>query len=153
VRPFDQYPRGGRELLGSLPHASSANALAPALEMQFVTGQTRCAYCDGSLFGEYSCSLPRLDHVVPVADADRMGFPADYSRDIINIVLCCASCRELAQRFVFPVGLRPSELTLETFASLRDNLFEERRAMVSRQETSERRAVVPLEAWDLPEAA
>ncbi len=152
MKPFDDYPGGGRELLGPLPHALSPNPLAPALDLQFVTGQRRCAYCGGSLFGEFSCSLPQLDHVVPVADADRLGIPREYSRDMINAVLCCSACRELAQYYSVGDDLRPRKLSVESFVSLRDSVFSERKALAA-QRPDEEMIAVPMELWDLSEAA
>lgn len=152
MRPFDEYPGEGRRLLGALPQAANANPLVPALEMQFITGQLRCAYCDGSLFGQYSCSLPRIDRVVPAADAERLGFPHDYALDITNTVLCCSSCHELAQRYAVPGEMRAFGTSESAFLALRDRLFAERRAMMESGAAAEPEAE-PVDVWDLPKAA
>lgn len=152
MRPFEEYPSEGRRLLGVMPEMSGDNPLRPASKLQSLTGQLRCAYCDGSLFGDYSCSLPRMDRVIPVAEADRLGISRSYSLDMINTVLCCSTCRDLAQDYVVPDELRPRKLSIETFADMRDRVFAERRAFVI-ERSKEETPVLDYEVWGLPRAA
>jgi hypothetical protein len=152
MKPFDEYPSAGRRLLGITPDVQGDNSLHSAWKLQSLTGQMRCAYCNGSLFGDYSCSLPRMDRVIPVAEADRLGISRLYSLDTINAVLCCSTCRDLAQGYVVPDRLRPRKLSIETFADMRDRVFAERRAFVI-ERSKEETPVLDYEVWGLPKAA
>ena len=64
MEPFDQYPGGGRQLLGKMTGANCRHEYG--LKLQKLTGQTCCAYCRVSLVEDYyRWLLMSVDHVIP----------------------------------------------------------------------------------------
>ncbi len=126
VEPFESYPAHGREPLGPPSDTTGACRSGYGLAFQRLTGQTTCAYCGLSLVDSYEhWLLMSIDHVVPRADARRLGIPADFVEDVVNIVLCCAGCNGFGNRYRSTATPR-SEWTLDAFLELRDRIYAER---------------------------
>ncbi|MDQ3466693.1 MAG: hypothetical protein M3411_00465, partial [Chloroflexota bacterium] len=78
MNPFDRYPNGGRTLLGRSKGGTARRVYG--LHLQQITGQSICTYCGLDLVSEYQhWLLLSVDHVIPTAEARRLGIPLDYS--------------------------------------------------------------------------
>ena len=96
---FDRYPSGGRALLGR-QELTGACRSGYGLELQRLTGESNCAYCDVSLVTDYDhWLLMSIDHVVPGGEARRVGIDAQFYEDAINLVLCCSGCNGFGNRY------------------------------------------------------
>ena len=96
-----------------------------------MTGQTSCAYCSIDLVSDYyRWLLLAIDHVVPSGEAKRLGIPADFYEDAINLVVTCSGCNGFLNRFRYDSD---SSLTwtLEEFVALRDLIFDRRFELIS----------------------
>lgn len=69
--------------------------------------------------------LLSVDHVVPSAEARRVGMGTEFYEDAINLVLCCAGCNGFGNRYRTLDEPRTA-WTLEEFLELRDRIFAER---------------------------
>ncbi|MHB1414243.1 MAG: HNH endonuclease [Chloroflexota bacterium] len=114
------------------------------LDFQRRTGQTQCAYCGLSLVDSYDhWLLMALDHVVPAGEIARLGIPADFGADCINLVLVCSACNGFKNRFTVleNLALPRAELddwTLDPFLTLRDAVFAARRQQVAQRREIEK---------------
>jgi hypothetical protein len=135
LRPFDLYPRQGRELLG--PLGSGIARREYGYKLYLGTGLASCAYC-GVRFSEdyYYWLLLSVDHVVPRKVAVRLGIPAQFYEDAINMVLACSGCNTFGNRFDPTIEPRPN-WTVEEFVALRDELFAVRMELVAQIRQSE----------------
>ena len=123
---FDRYPLGGRTPLGPLRNLTGACRSGYGLELQRMTGESFCAYCGVDLVGDYHrWLLLSVDHVVPAAEARRLGIDARLAEDAINLALCCAGCNGFGNRYRCSAEPRVA-WTLEEFLALRDRAFAER---------------------------
>ena len=130
MRPFDTYPGDGIELLEAPKRANTRREDAPRLRM--LTGQTTCAYCEIGLFDDYHrWLLTAIDHVVPRAEAVRLGIPVDWYESFSNAVLCCSGCNGLDNRFRTARMAPETPWTLEQFFELRNSVFLERRERIA----------------------
>lgn len=128
MMPFETYPMGGRELLGS---GSGGNCRHEyGLKLQRLTGQTGCAYCGLSLVDTYEHWLMlSVDHVVPTVTGTLLGIPREWINDFCNTVLCCAACNGFGNRYELPAGsVMPT--SLGQFCELRDATFSSRRPLI-----------------------
>ena len=133
MKPFDEYPGAGRDLIGPLK-CSGGSKHGYGLDLQRRTGQTKCAYCGVSLVHDYhQWLLMSVDHVVPVADAAAMGVPMEFRQDAINHVLCCSACNALSTGYELPDGLQKKRQfsRLEDFVELRDEVFADRCSLIA----------------------
>ncbi len=138
MNPFDAYPQGGRDLCGK-PRDNSNTRHGQGLEIQRLTGQSTCAYCEVSLIDDYyHWLLMSVDHVIPKSVAGNLGIAPMYYEDYINLVLCCSGCNGLKNRdTVAKLGLPhepQSHWNLAEFVAFRDRVF-----MARRQRIEERR--------------
>lgn len=123
---FDHYPSGGRELLGRPKWGDGTCRSGYGLALQRLTGEYTCAYCELSLVDTYHhWLLMSIDHVVPTAEARRVGIHTDFSEDAINLVLCCAGCNGFGNRYRCTIEPQ-AEWTLDEFLALRDSIFADR---------------------------
>ena len=139
MNPFDLYPEDGRKPLRS-PKDWSNCRHGYGLELQRLTGQTRCAYCQVSLVDDYyHWLLMSVDHVIPRGAGKAVGIQSIYLEDFINLVLCCAGCNSFNNRYVIPNNLkeRLPDTELERFLALRDRVFEDRRARIAERRARE----------------
>jgi hypothetical protein len=138
VLPFDRYPQAGRAPLGPPTGANARHEYGRWLAE--LTGVTWCAYCGLDLFGAYErWLLLQVDHVVPVAEALRLGVPAGWANDRFNCVLACAGCNGFDNRYtVSETG--PHEWRLEAFIALPDRVFAERWQRIADRRARERAA-------------
>lgn len=136
---FDQYPEGGRTLLGRPRNLTGACRSGYGLDLQRKTGQTRCVYCGVSLVDDYyHWLLLSVDHVVPRGEAARLGIPVQFSEDAINLLLCCAGCNGFGNRYRCVAEPKP-DWTLQEFVQLRDAIFEERTRSIAARRSIERK--------------
>src|SRR3712207_694537 len=124
MHPFDQYPEGGRVLLGWVRGSSARRAYGRRLQQ--VTGQSRCTYCGVNLIDDYyRWLLLSVDHVVPAREAVRLGIPNEFSEDLTNLVLSCSACNGFDNQFKIKRAPQ-STWTVDEFVALRDQVFAER---------------------------
>lgn len=134
--PFDEYPGGGRTLLGPVKGANCRHEYG--LQFMRKTGQTRCAYCSADFARSYETWLTMaLDHVVPVGVCTELGIPAEWQEDITNKVLACAACNSFRNRYKPPADVSCPK-TQDDFFDLRDRIFAERRKAILERHDSER---------------
>lgn len=123
---FDQYPAGGRQLLGRPRNLTGSCRSGYGLALQRLTGESCCAYCGVSLIVDYyRWLLMSIDHVVPTGEARRVGISLEFSEDSINLVLCCAGCNGFGNRYRHEIEPR-EHWSLEEFLILRDTIFADR---------------------------
>ena len=139
MKPFEDYPYGGREPLG---HSNKdACRTGYELELQRLTGQTCCAYCGVSLVDDYyRWLLVSVDHVVPRSAALLLGIPPAYTEDFFNQVLCCSGCNRFGNRYAVPpvLGQALPEWQRDRFVELRDRVFNDRRERIAKRRAIER---------------
>ena len=142
--PFDQFPERGRHLLGRPRAGTGSSRTGYGLSLQRLTGQNSCAYCGVDLVGDYHrWLLLNVDHVVPRGEAIRLGIPAEFYEDAINLVLACSGCNGYLNRY--RSAAEPSTgWTVEEFADLRDLLFRDRFALIAVRRDQERAAFAGL---------
>jgi 5-methylcytosine-specific restriction endonuclease McrA len=134
-RPFDRYRDGGRALLG-IPAWGDGTARHGYGRPVFDECGYKCVYCALAMSAPYEAWLNlSVDHVVP-AHLTKVGWPAEWVLDRLNLVTCCRSCNE------FTNGYRPTDRTpprtLEEFIAIRDRIFDEKREHARKRHASER---------------
>jgi hypothetical protein len=136
MMPFDQYPGGGRALLGNCPGGNCRHGYG--LTLQRLTGQTSCAYCGLNLVDTYEhWLLMCADHVVPTGTGLEFGIERAWLEDFCNRVLCCSSCNGFKNRFQLPVeSIAPAEV--HGFFDLRDAIFAMRKEGILASHETER---------------
>ncbi len=56
---------------------------------------SNCVYCGLDLGNTYEAWLGfSVDHVIPGSTVARLGYPAEWVNDLINLVTACRSCNE-----------------------------------------------------------
>ena len=113
MKPFEDYPEGGYTVL---PKGWGTTARREYGHWLVERGQTSCAYCEMSLVDSYEHWLmPTAEHVIPVADRDRLRIPTNWHESYSNIILACSGCNGFRNRY---------EVTcLEPRESLRESDF------------------------------
>ena len=96
-------------------------------------GRACCAYCGKNLSDRRSRLMSCVDQVISASEAARLGIDKDFSKSSDNLVLCCTSCRALAEDYRVPDGIRPRKLHPNALIELRDRVFAERRALIARR--------------------
>lgn len=126
--PFDNYPEGGRQLLGRRKGNNCRKGYG--LGLQRITGQTTCGYCGLNLVGTYEHWLHlEVDHVVPWGAGRVLGVPDTWLDDLSNLVLACSACNRFNNREKTPAEME-CPATLDEFFNLRDDLFRQRKARI-----------------------
>lgn len=144
MNPFERYPNRGRVLLGRRTGANARHEYG--LRLQRITGQSFCTYCGLDLVSDYAhWLLLAVDPVVPAKVAKRLGISAEFSEDLINLVLSCAACNGFDNRFRVDRDPQPT-WTVDGFADLRDHVFAERRPRIAACHERERR-LFESKAW------
>jgi hypothetical protein len=147
--PFDAYPRRGRVLLGRPRDTSGTCRGGYGLGLQRLTGQAACAYCGQSLVDDYRhWLLMAVDHVLPRGEAVRLGIPARFSEDAINLVLCCSGCNGFGNRYRCDEAPR-ANWTLDEFLALRDCVFRDRDRRIAIRRAQEG-ALFRSRPWEEP---
>jgi hypothetical protein len=126
-QPFDDYPLGGRGLLGKASLDNCRHGYG--LKLMRITRQTKCGYCDQSLIDSYEhWLLMSVDHVLPHSICRSCGVPELWWHDFSNLLLCCSGCNGLENRYKKDFTNRscPAAWTLDDFYDLRDEIFLER---------------------------
>ena len=136
MEPFDNYPGGGRQLLGKMTGANCRHEYG--LRLQKLTSQTSCAYCSVSLIDDYyRWLLMSVDHVIPMSAGQAAGIPQDWLEDYANTVLCCSACNGFGNRFKLTDNT-PIPSTDDEFFDLRERIFVKRRTLILASHDSER---------------
>lgn len=134
--PFDSYPSNGLILLGKPKNQSNARH-GKGFELQKLTKQTNCTYCQVSLVDDYyHWLLLEVDHVIPTEQAKIQGIPLTFYEDFINLVLCCAGCNGFDNRFEVS-HVPQSDWKLQDFVRLRDEVFTIRSQNIASRRQSE----------------
>jgi hypothetical protein len=132
--PFDSYGGGGRCLLGKPPSGNGSSRRGYGLAV-FEQCGTVCVYCGYEMAASYEGWLNlSIDHVIPTWTG-KLGYPAEWIADTVNLVTCCRACNE------FLNGYRvtdPPPATVEAFFDLRDKHFLHKREWVLARHASER---------------
>jgi hypothetical protein len=129
MKPFDDYPKGGREKLGLRTGSNCRRGYG--LRLQQVTGQTKCAYCGLSLVDAYEhWLLMAVDHVIPTKAGREIGIRDEWLADWANCVLSCSACNGFRNRFRFPAG-KCAPPSWEEFVRLRDDCFRDRKEEIT----------------------
>lgn len=128
MEPFDQYPGGGRQLLGKMTGANCRHEYG--LKLQKLTGQTCCAYCRVSLVEDYyRWLLMSVDHVIPSGAGKLVGITQGWLNDYANTTLCCSACNSFGNRYTLPSGTS-APMSETAFFDLRDQVFAKRRELI-----------------------
>lgn len=142
MEPFDSYPGSGHDLLGRLKR-DGRSARGKAGEAGYVTlfqrltDQSKCAYCGVRLVDTYEhWLLVQADHVVPESEAKRLGIPAEFYLDCINVVLACSGCNGFKNRDALPFAPQPT-WSMQVFLTLRDEVFLLRSARIEERRKKE----------------
>lgn len=137
MKPFQDYPLGGVQMLGRIPDSGNCRR-GYGLKLQILTKQTQCAYCGMSLVDTYEhWLLLTIDHVIPTGQGAIVGIPDDWLKDYANAVLCCSACNGFCNRFRLPEGTsRPPDF--RGFTELRDEIFRQRMKALIKAHEKER---------------
>jgi hypothetical protein len=128
MMPFDQYPSGGKEIIGECSGGNCRHEYG--LELQRLTGQTTCAYCGLSLIDTYEhWLLMSVDHVIPTGTGLALGIEQRWLEDFCNAVLCCSGCNGLRNRFPLPAE-STVPVDVAGFVELRDAIFAVRKELI-----------------------
>jgi hypothetical protein len=89
------------------------------------------------LLGEYHrWLLLNVDHVVPQGEARRLGIPAEFYEDAINLVLACSGCNGYLNRY--RCQAEPTNgWSVESFADFRDSIFRDRDRLIATRRAKE----------------
>lgn len=133
--PFDQYPGGGKVLLGRISGDNCRRGYG--LRFMQITGQGACAYCRAELVSAFDAWLQiAIDHVVPERVCRDLGVPEAWTQDALNKVLACAACNGFGNRYR-PAADTECPTTLEAFIDLRDRIFAERKRKILERRVDE----------------
>jgi len=128
MMPFDQYPEGGKELIGKCAGANCRHEYG--LKLQRLTGQSACAYCGLNLVDTYEhWLLMSVDHVVPTKAGLAMGIDKTWLEDCCNTVLCCAGCNGFGNRFKLAAAVT-LPVDVASFVELRNTTFATRKELI-----------------------
>lgn len=140
MKPFDEYPLAGRELLGPLDSIDNLSQ-GHWLDLQKRTGQTHCAYCGTDLMtnNHNNWWLMRVDRVISSAHAAEIGIPAEFACDAINAVLCCSVCYGLRSEYsaIDEPQARWNSQHLNDFIELRDRVIVNRKRLITERRLRE----------------
>jgi hypothetical protein len=133
--PFYEYQGGGRGLLGVPPWGDGSSRRGYGVPVLRACG-TSCVYCGVDLGGTYEAWLGfSVDHVIPVSTVKRLGYPAEWVHDLINLVTACRSCNEFLNAYRVDDPCPPD---LDGFCDLRDRHFLEKRGWAVARHATER---------------
>ncbi|MCL5102809.1 MAG: HNH endonuclease [Armatimonadetes bacterium] len=137
MKPFDDYPGEGKELLGKLRKNWNCRH-GYGVDLLRRTGHRRCAYCGVNLVDDYHhWLLLCVDHVVPIAEAKKLSVPDDFITDMINLVICCIGCNGFGNRFDFSTVKAHEKWTVKEFVKLRDRVFAQRMVGIGERRAEE----------------
>lgn len=111
------------------------------------TGQTACAYCGLDLANSFTNWLQMaLDHVVPKSVCKKLLLQDEWVEDYTNRVLACGACNGFDNQYkASPETVCPQ--SLEEFYSLRDRIFNERKARIAARR-NEDEAIFKKRPWE-----
>ena len=146
MKPFDSYPDDGTLLLPKRKGGNSRHEYG--LQLQRLTRQNTCAYCNVDLTADYyRWLLINVDHVIPESECKRLGIPEAWAQSLSNQVLSRAGCNLFDNRYQVE-GLEPKESwTPEEFFVLRNKIFTEREQRI-RVRREEEKAFFSSKPWD-----
>lgn len=125
MKPFDSYP-GDRKSF--LPKRSGGNSRhGYGLQLQQLTNQHKCAYCDVDLVSDYyRWLLLNVDHVIPESECKRLGIPEEWAQSLSNQVISCAGCNLFENRYQLLEIESRGDWIPQEFFDLRDKVFKDR---------------------------
>ncbi len=129
MKPFDDYPYDGKSFL-PIPRGTNCRR-GYGLDFMRITKQTRCAFCERVDFTtSYGNWLEMtLDHVIPVSICKELGISSNWRDSSSNRVLACTACNGFKNRYRPSFSFDAPD-SLETFFSLRDRIFLERKQLI-----------------------
>jgi hypothetical protein len=129
MKPFDKYPGDGVYCLKKKTNTNARHGYG--LELQHLTGQEICAYCEVILTNDYyHWLLLTVDHVIPTGECKRLGIPDEWAESYSNTALCCSGCNGLNNRYQIRGYDHKDKWTLDEFIKLRDKVFVERKTEI-----------------------
>ena len=140
MKPFDDYPEGGRIIL---ERKSSGNARQGyGRRLMEITNQESCAYCGVRLVDDYyHWLLLNADHVIPSNENRRhpieTGIPEDWIESYTNIVLACYGCNGFVNQYKVEGQQYKEDWTVPEFIALRDKVFEKKKALILKRREEE----------------
>ena len=125
MKPFDLYPGEGETFL---PKRSGSNSRRGyGLQLQRLTNQHRCAYCNVDLVSDYyRWLLLNVDHVIPESECIRLGIPEEWAQSLSNQVISCSGCNLFDNRYQMLDVESKSEWVPLEFFELRNRIFKDR---------------------------
>ena len=138
MKPFDDYPGGGKRILKSMGRANARRE--DGLWLMEYASQDSCAYCDVSLVDTYHhWLLLNVGHVVPARECARLGIPDGWHHSFTNTVLSCFGCNLFDNRYsvTWQVPRAPDDWTVREFITLRDSVFRERHRRIGERRDRE----------------
>ena len=138
MKPFDDYPGGGKRILKKMGRTNSRRE--DGLWLMQNARQGSCAYCDVSLVDTYDhWLLLNVGHVVPARECARLGIPDEWHHSFTNAVLSCFGCNMFDNRYSidWEVPKAPYDWTVPEFITLRDGVFGERHRRIAERRASE----------------
>ena len=147
MKPFDSYP-GDR--VSFLPTRKGSNSRHEyGLQLQRLTGQDSCAYCEFDLTADYyGWLLLNVDHVIPVSVCKRLDIPPDWAQSLSNQVLSCAGCNSYDNQFKMEDVEPRDSWTPAGFFDLRDRIFTIREQRIGSKREQEK-AFFASKPWRL----
>lgn len=131
MKPFDNYPNGGRSLCEPLLGDNCRYSYGHVVV--YYCG-TDCVYCGADVAKDYRAWLSlSVDHVIP-QNKLRDNYNEKWIYDLSNQVTCCRACNEFLNRF--PVNSPPPQ-TLSEFHDLRDQVFADKRELARKRHAEE----------------
>ena len=146
MKPFDLYPGDGKSFL---PKRSGSNSRhGYGLQLQRLTNQHRCAYCNVDLVSDYyRWLLINVDHVIPESECRRLGIPMEWAQSFSNQVISCAGCNLFDNRYPIRDVESKTDWLPREFFELRNKIFRDRSEKI-RSRRDEEQAFFSSEPWN-----
>jgi len=146
MNPFDSYPDDGESFLPKRTGSNSRHGYG--LQLQRLTRQHTCAYCNVDLVSDYyRWLLLNVDHVIPESECKRLGIPEKWAQSLSNQVISCSGCNLFDNRYQM-TGVEPkSNWVPREFFDLRNSIFKDRAEKI-RHRRDEEQAFFSSEPWN-----
>ena len=131
MKPFDDYPEGGRTIIKKMGRANARRE--DGLWLMEKAQQDRCVYCEVSLVDDYyHWLLLNVDHVIPAKECTRLYIPEEWHHSFTNAVLACFGCNLFDNRYTieWQQPKAAAAWKVSEFIALRDEVFAERKTRI-----------------------
>ena len=138
MKPFDDYPGGGKRILKKMGRTNTRRE--DGLWLMENASQDSCAYCDVSLVDTYHhWLLLNVGHVVPARECARLGIPDGWHHSFTNAVHSCFGCSMFDNRYsvMWQAPKAPYDWTVREFITLRDRVLRERYGRIGERSACE----------------